>query len=65
MSITLSIDPGLRNMCFLILERRDNELLNPAPIDPKSKVILANPQALSILKTIIRDLRSNDQFVVI
>ena len=65
MSLTLSIDIGLRNMCFLILERRANVVVNSAPIDKKTKAILANPQALTIVKTIIRDLRATDQFVII
>ena len=65
MSLTLSIDIGIRNMCFIILERRASVVVTSAPIDKKTKTILANPQALTIVKTIIRDLRATDQFVII
>jgi hypothetical protein len=61
----ISIDIGLRNMCFLILNRHPNNPLLSAPIDKKNKSILANPQALCVAKVIVRDLKATDQFVVI
>jgi len=42
-NIILSIDPGLRNMCFLIIERDSKIPLLSAPVDKKTKFILANP----------------------